>query len=208
MSIYFCGDLHLLHANICIYSGRDEWFKPEDVVGRSFKDRTIALRVAKDMTDGIIQSVNEVVKSNDDVYHLGDFAFGKESVQYGFSKLKGRWHCLYGNHDRDLRMCALSKYNGMDIDIIPAQHEILIDKQLIVLSHYAMRVWNRSHYGSYHLYAHSHETLPDDPNSRSMDVGIDNAKKLLNQYRPFHYDEIKAFMDKKTWKPIDHHEGE
>ena len=36
-----------------------------------------------------------------------------------------------------------------------------LDKpQLVVLCHYAMRVWDRSHYGSWHLYGHSHGNLP------------------------------------------------
>ena len=44
-------------------------------------------------------------------------------------------------------------------------------KQGIVLCHYAMRVWNKSHHGNFMLYGHSHGSLADDPNSMSFDVG-------------------------------------
>jgi len=43
--------------------------------------------------------------------------------------------------------------------------------QLIVLCHYSLRVWDRSHYGSWHLYGHSHGNLP--PLENSLDVGVD-----------------------------------
>jgi calcineurin-like phosphoesterase family protein len=74
--------------------------------------------------------------------------------------------------------------------------------QDIVLLHYAMRVWNKSHHGAFHCYGHSHHSLPDDPNALSMDVGVDGW-----DYAPLSYREIKAFMKKKTWKPVDHHKG-
>jgi len=46
------------------------------------------------------------------------------------------------------------------------------DKPLpVVLCHYAMRTWDRSHYGSYHLYGHSHGKL--ERHGWSMDVGVD-----------------------------------
>jgi calcineurin-like phosphoesterase family protein len=41
----------------------------------------------------------------------------------------------------------------------------------LVLCHYAMRTWNRSHYGAIQLYGHSHGNLPGD--SQSCDVGVD-----------------------------------
>ena len=38
-----------------------------------------------------------------------------------------------------------------------------VNGQPIWLSHYAHRVWMRAHYGAWHLYGHSHHSLPDDP---------------------------------------------
>ncbi len=67
-----------------------------------------------------------------------------------------------------------------------------------MLFHYAMRVWNASHHGSWHLYGHSHGTLPDDITSLSFDIGVDSQ-----HYKPLSYDEVKAIMSQKEWvKPF------
>ena len=73
-------------------------------------------------------------------------------------------------------------------------------EQLIILSHYAHQVWNRSHHGSWHLYGHSHGSLPDDPASLSFDAGC-----MLFGMRPISYDKVKEIMRTKWFVPIDHH---
>jgi calcineurin-like phosphoesterase family protein len=72
----------------------------------------------------------------------------------------------------------------------------------IVLCHYAMRVWSRSHYGAWHLYGHSHGSLEDLPTSLSFDVGID-----CHDHYPLCYDDVKWKMNLKTYQPVDHHRG-
>ncbi len=59
-----------------------------------------------------------------------------------------------------------------------------------------MREWNASHWGTYHLYGHAHGTLQDDPNSLSFDIGVD-----CHNFYPLSYDEVKAIMKTKSWKP-------
>lgn len=81
--------------------------------------------------------------------------------------------------------------------------EITIDKQKIILFHFAQRVWNKSHHGAIHLYGHSHNTI-DNTYGRSMDVGVDAHP----EFRPFHYDEIKQIMDKRETLFVDHHSTE
>jgi len=63
-----------------------------------------------------------------------------------------------------------------------------------------MRVWNKSHHGAWHLYGHSHGTLPDDKNSLSFDVGVD-----CHNFTPINFEQVSAIMKKKNFKPIDHH---
>ena len=95
------------------------------------------------------------------------------------------------------RFAAVKDYDEIavkDPDALPH------GKRKIVLLHYAMRVWNRSHHGSWHLYGHSHGSLPDDPNSLSFDVGVD-----CWGYAPISYQEVKSVMSGKTFAPIDHH---
>ena len=78
--------------------------------------------------------------------------------------------------------------------------------QRIVLSHYAMLVWDRSHYGVWHLHGHSHGSMPDDPTARRLDVGVDAWETdSVKLYRPVSYEEVKARMALKTWRPVDGH---
>jgi calcineurin-like phosphoesterase family protein len=72
--------------------------------------------------------------------------------------------------------------------------------QSVVMCHYAMRVWNQSHRGAWHLYGHSHGSLPDDPNALSWDAGVD-----VNDYAPLSVSQVAAIMARKTFMPIDHH---
>jgi len=63
-----------------------------------------------------------------------------------------------------------------------------------VLSHYALRVWNRGNRGSWYLYGHSHGRLFGYiPNSLSMDVGVDT-----HEFRPWHYYEIAGAIKRKS----------
>lgn len=83
-------------------------------------------------------------------------------------------------------------------------HELNVQGQKVVLSHYGSRVWNKSHRGSWLLYGHSHGSLP--PLGKSVDVGVDSPWVTGKpEYRPFNYEEIKVFMDKQTPEFLDHH---
>lgn len=186
MTIYFTSDLHLDHANIIKYCNR-----PFDSV--------------EQMNELLIKNWNSVVNPEDEVYVLGDLVLSRPDRAISLvRRLNGQKFLIEGNHDKKLLKVpefrqffvwvrSLSELKVHDIDAYR-------DTQSIVLCHYAMRVWNKSHAGAWHLYGHSHGTLPDDPNSLSFDVGVD-----ANHFKPLSYQEVKAHMKKKTWKPIDHH---
>jgi calcineurin-like phosphoesterase family protein len=95
-----------------------------------------------------------------------------------------------GNHDRQARR--------LEEDFIWLDNlaEVSIHGQPIVLCHYALRVWNRSNRGSWHRFGHSHERLPEVPNSLFMDVGVDT-----HDFRPWHYDVIAYIMRKRAAAP-------
>ena len=59
--------------------------------------------------------------------------------------------------------------------------------QSIVLCHYAMRVWQGSHHGAWHLYGHTHGTLPELSASPSFDCGVDS-----NDFRLWSLDDVAA----------------
>lgn len=176
MSVFFTSDTHFSHFNIIRYSNRP-------------------FKTAEEMDEKLILNWNAKVKPGDDVYHLGDFAFGNtESAKKIKRRLNGNIHLIKGNHEKP----AL----GMIGEFVWVKDvaEVKVEGQSIFLSHYAHRVWNKSHHGTYHLYGHSHGSLPDDPNSLSFDCGVD-----CHNYAPLSFSEVKAIMAKKTFKPIDHH---
>ena len=90
----------------------------------------------------------------------------------------------------------------------------VIHNQLIIMSHYAMRVWDKSNKGAWMLYGHSHGTLDINNDDvavkkyhryRTMDVGIDTHP----EFRPYHFDEIKSIMSsRKAFLDVDHHSPE
>ena len=73
------------------------------------------------------------------------------------------------------------------------------------MSHYAHRIWDKSHHGVCHLYGHSHSSLEHIEWGKSMDVGVDNAFRLFGQYRPFSMEEVTEILDKRPILFIDHH---
>ena len=144
----------------------------------------------------LIDNINRKVKKDDTLYHLGDFAYPKyRSVSSYRSEIVCRdIRLVIGNHD------SVTKDFKENFRIVDKRLDVIFNHQRIVLDHYSMRVWDRSHHGAWHLYGHSHGSLPDDPNSLSFDVGVD-----CHKYHPISFDEVSNIMKKKTWKPVDHH---
>ena len=166
MSIFFTADLHLGHKNIIRYCGRP-------------------FSSVEDMDATIIKNWNAKVTSNDLVYIIGDFAFGQREQVLGYiQKLNGKKILIDGNHDN----IGQPKNYGF-IEKWPIR-EIKIEGQHITLSHYAMRVWNKSHFDSWMLYGHSHGTL--EPQGKSWDVGVD-----YNNFEPLSFEEIKKIMESR-----------
>jgi calcineurin-like phosphoesterase family protein len=145
--LWFTGDEHYHHGNIIGYC-----------------DRPFASSIEMDET--LIRRHNEVVSDGDVVYHLGDFAYVtmKSEADEIIDKLNGRHIFIKGSHDRWLgneHPRLMEVYIGNNYP----------KSEVIVLCHYAMRMWSRSHYGSIQLYGHSHGRLA--PQGRQLDVGVD-----------------------------------
>lgn len=174
---WFTSDSHFGHRNIIRYSNRP------------FRD-------VRDMDDCLIQNINDHVRPGDTLFHLGDFAFS-DNVRDLLARINCKdIHLIYGNHDKRY----VSRLFRTANDVTEVYVNDRGEKRLIVCCHYAMRVWRNSHHGAWHLYGHSHGSLPDDPNSLSFDVGVD-----CHNYTPLSFDDVKRIMNAKTWKPVDHH---
>lgn len=145
------------------------------------------------MNDMLIANWNAKVKGADTVYHLGDFGFGP-TVRLVRPRLNGTIRLILGNHDKiKLEDACLF----MSIDRLKL---IDVDHQRIVLCHYPMLTWQFSGKGSWNLHSHCHGNLADDPNSLRIDVGVD-----CWDYAPVSMQQLRSRMEKKTFKPVDHH---
>ena len=169
MKTFFTSDTHFNHVNIIKYCNRP-------------------YKTVKRMNNALIKNWNSVVGKDDidiEIPELESFDFDSY-----FNKLNGKIILIEGNHDRN----AL-KYKNRFYEYHTGYIEVNVEGWPIVLSHYAMKVWNNSHHGAFHLYGHSHGTLPDDIESLSFDVGVD-----CHNYTPIDIQQIENIMRKKTPK--------
>lgn len=194
-NIWFTSDTHFHHKNIV--SGTTEWEQGNRL------QRTRLFDTLEAHDEALVKGINYHVKKEDTLYHLGDWSFGGfEQIEKFRSQLNvDNIILIYGNHDHHL------ENNRQNIRRLFKEctyyKEITIDNQRIVLSHFAHRVWNKSHHGAFHLYGHSHGTLPDQ--GRSMDVGVDVAYSKYTEYRPFSWKEIYSILSKRSAEIVDHH---
>lgn len=169
MENWFSSDIHFGHENVIKYCNRP------------FAD-------AKEMDSVIMENWNARVAPKDHVYFLGDFCFNKNWERY-LNKLNGRFFFIFGNHDKQIR----NKIHHHHKVIWAGDYkEINIEKQPIILMHYAMRVWNKSHHGAWMLYGHSHNSLEDDKRLLSIDVGVD-----AHDFKPINFQEVREIMIKR-----------
>lgn len=166
--IWFTSDHHFGHARII------------ESCNRPFGS-------TEEMTEEMIQRWNACVKAQDTVYHLGDFALmRKEDIEGILARLNGSICLLKGNHDRAVTKCKLAWVKDY-YELKVRDEDAPKGKQLIVLSHYAHKTWRNRHYGSWHLFGHSHGNLTPEPGS--LDVGVD-----CWDYTPVSYDTIKLIL--------------
>lgn len=170
--IWFTADTHLGHPGIMTHQLK----------------RAVEFGNIEAMDCALIDSINAVVERNDELWHLGDFGWSAKKYGHYRQRLNVRkLHVLRGNHDRpslrrhisSMEMMVLRKFNNIKF----------------VLCHYPIYSWPARAYGSVHLYGHCH-TMAEArlneimPQRRSMDIGVDNAYRLLGEWRPFSVDEV------------------
>lgn len=194
--IWFTSDPHAYHKNIC--KGTSEW----DINGGE-QQRVRDFINPEQMTEEIVKAWNKHVQWDDELWCLGDWSFG------GFNNIKKfrdqincrNIHLILGNHDHHIEN---NKENIRDLfSSVQYYKELSLHGHKVVLLHYGMRVWNKSHKGAIHLFGHSHNTLP--PHGKSMDVGVDCAFERFGVYRPFSWMEIQSIMSKRESEIVDHH---
>jgi calcineurin-like phosphoesterase family protein len=171
---FFTSDTHWGHSNIIKYSNRP-------------------FASVEEMDRKLIENWNKVVGQDDTIYHLGDLAMGRTNVPSLLSQLNGQKHLIWGNHDSN-QVRELPGWVSSQPYL-----EIRLEGKFIILCHYAMRVWNKSHRDALMFYGHSHGSLPGT--DQSCDVGTD-----CFNYTPVTLTEIERHL--KTLPPyrdVDHH---
>jgi len=160
---FFTADEHYYHKNIIKYCNRP------------FKNLT-------EMHKELIKRNNEIVTKNDIVIHGGDFTFLNkyQDAQKIIDQLNGNHFFIRGSHDKWMNQ---------------NYHEIWqrrINNNHIVVCHFAMIVWPKSHHNSILLFGHSHGRLNDIIQGKCYDIGVDN-----NNYYPISEEKIFLLMEDK-----------
>ena len=187
---------------------------------------------SKDHTDFIINKINEVVRPNDILFHLGDFCLNTSESE--FEEFLVRIQCqniyyLWGNHNsrifeaykREVRTW-LTPVNGLysignlclEMEVYPFRYknivflgnyaEVAVDGHYFVAAHYPIHVWNYLKNGAKMICGHSHYGLPFSQ-SENLDA------KILDVGwdgfgRPLSTEEVLAIMNKKkVFVTGDHH---
>jgi calcineurin-like phosphoesterase family protein len=162
----------------------------------------------------LVGNINETVRQEDILIHLGDWSFG------GFEKIKEfrdkivcqNVHIITGNHDHHIQrnrdncqslFSSVNKY--VELNVKWSKGHAGNGEANFVLMHFPIASWNDMARGSIHLHGHVHL----EPNKRigpgkMMDVGVDG-----NNLYPISLSEIITLMDKQPIKSMltfDHHE--
>jgi calcineurin-like phosphoesterase family protein len=197
MSIFFTSDTHYYHKNFC--RGTTEWSDPS---------RCRQYSTIEEMNNELVSMLNARCGVNDVLYHLGDWSFGgRARIEEFRSRLDvGTVHLILGNHDHHQKHDADYFLSRKTFNSITPYLEVVVEKQPIVLCHYAFRVWNDQNKGAWHLYGHSHGNLPDN-NTKSLDVGVD-CPSLSDYTEPWSMDELAAAFAHRNGLPEDHHQFE
>ena len=182
--IFFTSDSHYGHSNI-IWMCKRPYTNVEE------------------MNRKLIENWNNVVKPDDLVFHLGDFAFGGQPLWRSIrEQLNGNIILINGNHDdRNLKNGCKVLFDG-----VYDQVKFYIENRCIYLNHYPFLCYGGSYRSEedavFQLFGHVHS----GPNSTGLDndrlkmlfpyqydVGVDN-----NNYTPVSWEQIKEIIHEQT----------
>jgi len=199
--VYFTSDTHFRHNQSFIFKAR------------GYKDRY-------EHDDALIAKINETVRPQDTLIHLGDFCLNITMPE--FENILNRINCqnilyIWGNHNSCIRrfyeQTLAAEFQRNDIEIYPYKvskitylgyyKEIIVNGHLIVIHHYPHQIFNQMQKGAFQLSGHSHYTNPttqlEYPDNKILDVGWDGHGK------PLSFNEIQKIMMNKIHVKQDKH---
>jgi len=208
--VWFTSDTHFNHDKEFIYKSR------------GYSNRY-------EHNDALINKINELVRVEDTLIHLGDFCLNITPPE--FLNILSRINCqnilyIWGNHNSCIRKyyedavaghLNLTRFNGENsneaivvypytvgkLTFLGDYKEVIVNGQLMVLHHYPHQIWNQMQKGAWQLSGHSHYTNPttqvDNVENKILDVGWDG------HWRPVSFNDLQSFMSKKTHVKQDNH---
>lgn len=179
MANWYTADLHLGHKRIIEFCKRP-------------------FGSVSEMNAAIIANFQACVSHDDDLWILGDFAFGRSDdvgqMEGWFHSLPGRKHLIIGNHDDE----AVISLPWQSVEYMTELEDGAFP---LVLCHYPMITWNRARRGALQLFGHVHDQWPGSRNS--VNVGVDQWG-----FRPVQLAEIQRRAAKlavnKHWADVEH----
>jgi len=183
-NIWFTSDLHFCHDKPFLYEPR-------------------GFSAIKEMNEALVENWNKVVKPEDEVYNLGDFALNDIDAAIPYiNRLNGTIRWILGNHDTDKKRVKI-------IDECPSVWEIgyadLMKHEKnfsIYMSHYPTLTANydekkfSQHVIAVHGHTHQCGNWIDPKNPFTYHVGVDS-----HNCTPVHIDEILADI-RMRWNEI------
>jgi calcineurin-like phosphoesterase family protein len=194
-NVFFISDFHIGHSNVIKFDNRpflDKYGNPD----------------LQAMYKTIIANWNDVVKTNDIVFYLGDLVFGRpETANELIWALNGKIHFVMGNHDEYKDIVELKRFETVNdlVDLTikgdPNHKELFFQ-----LLHYPIFSHRNASHGWYHIHGHCHGNLHHGDtrsyynNRRAIDVGCN----VIN-YTPISYKDVVLklggiFMEKEKRK--------
>ena len=184
MNIWFTSDLHLCHNKPFLYEPR-------------------GFTNIKDMNEAIVENWNKVVKPEDEVYNLGDFALNdvEAAIPY-INRLNGTIRWIYGNHDSEKKIDMIMD-NCDNVWAYGWAMQFKYDKKYsIYMSHYPTLTANydekkfSQHVIALHGHTHQRINWIDPKNPFTYHVGVDS-----HNCTPVHIDEVLTDI-RQRWNEI------
>lgn len=191
MNIWFTSDTHYGHKNIA---------GPEI---STWKSGYRNFKTVHQMNMALVDGVNKYVKEDDILYHLGDWSFGgiHNIKLFRDSIICQNIHLILGNHDDNIEGSQIDLFSSVQ-NVLEVSH----GKHRFFMSHYPHLSWHHSSKGVIMLHGHEHGGFNNlNQNTLRMDVGVDSAKMLLGEFRPFSIEEVIDLNSRKKIIPIYHH---
>ena len=183
MNTYITSDPHFGHKNIIKYNPKYRQFSSID-----------------EMDSSMMSSWNSLVKPEDLVYILGDFAFHKPGKATEVAmQLNGRKILITGNHDYDMKLVKYKPFIEC-FEEITNYKEIKFNGHKICMMHYPICEWHNCHHGSIMLHGHLHGKPSGLSKYRVRDVGFDATGNIVSLLDDIVADALTGKIKYHGWK--------